>query len=60
MGSHVEHEHDQFIKRVSHVNPNMTQIRLASTHDLFINGLVMSGSGVVLRLRIVSNFATPN
>ena len=38
----------------------MTQIRLASTHDLFINGLVMSGSGVVLRLRIVSNFATPN
>ena len=53
MGSHVEHEHDLFIKRVSHVNPNMTQTRLASTHNLFINGLVVLGS------RVVSNFATP-
>ena len=31
----------------------MTQTRLASTHDLFINGLVMLGS------RVVSNFPTP-
>ena len=54
MGSHVEHEHDPFIKRVSRVDPNMTQIHLASTHDLFINRLVMLGS------RVVSNFVTPN
>ena len=52
MGSHVEHEHDPFIKRVSRVNPNMTWIHLTSTYDLFINGLVMSG------LWVVSNFAT--
>ena len=31
----------------------MTRTRLGSTHDLFINGLVVSGS------RVVSNFATP-
>ena len=43
MGSHVEHEHGLFIKRVSHVNPNMTQTRWVSTHNLFINKLVMSG-----------------
>ena len=53
-GSPVEHEHDSFIKRVSRVNPKMTRTRLASTHDLFINGLVVSG------LQIVSNFATLN
>ena len=40
-GSHVEHEHDPFIKRVSRINPNMTRTRLASTFDLFINELVM-------------------
>ena len=42
--SHIEHEHDSFIKRVNRVNPNMTQTSLASTHNLFINGLVMSNS----------------
>ena len=31
----------------------MTRTRLGSTHDLFINGLVVSGS------RVVSSFATP-
>ena len=41
MGLHIEHEHNPFIKRVSRVNPNMTRTRLASTHDLFINGLVV-------------------
>ena len=54
MGSHVEHEHDPFIKRVSYVNPNMIRTRLASTHDLFINGLVVSD------LQFVSDFATFN
>ena len=49
-----EPEHDPFIKRVSRVDPNMTRTHLASTHDLFINGLIMSGS------RVVSDFATPN
>ena len=53
-GSHVEHKHNPFIKRVNHVNSNMTQIHLVSTHDLFINELV------VLDSRVVSNFATPN
>ena len=53
MGSHVEHEHDLFIKQVSHVNPNMTRTCLASTHDLFINVLVVSD------LRVVLDFATP-
>ena len=52
-GSHVKHEHDPFIKRVSRINPNMTRIRLASTFDLFINELVMSGPWVV------SDFVTP-
>ena len=52
-GSHVEHEHDPFIKQVSNFNLNMTRTRLASTHDLFINGLIMLG------LRVVSVFATP-
>ena len=42
--SHVEHEHGPFIKRVNNVNPNITRICLASTHNLFINGLVMSSS----------------
>ena len=53
-GSHVKHEHDPFIKRVSHVNSNMTRTHLVSTHDLFINKLVMLDS------RVMSNFATPN
>ena len=53
MSSHVKHEHDLFIKRVSCVNPNITRIRLASTHNLFINELVVSGSWVVL------DFGTP-
>ena len=53
MSSYVEHEHESFIKQVSHVDLNMTQSRLASTHDLFINGLVVSVSLVVL------NFAIP-
>ena len=53
MGSHVKYIHDSFVKWVSCVNPNMTQTHLASTHDLFINGLVVSGS------QVVSNFATP-
>ena len=54
MGLYVEHEHNSFIKRVSHVDPNMTRTHLASTHNLFINGLVVLGS------RIVSDFALPN
>ena len=53
MGSHTKHEPDLFIKWVSHVNPNMTRTRLASTHDLFINGLVVSS------LRVMSDFVTP-
>ena len=53
-GSHVEHKHNPFIKWVSHVNPNITRIHLTSTHDLFINGLVISN------LRVVLDFATHN
>ena len=53
MGSHIEHEHDPFINQVSCVDSNMTWTRLVSTHDLFINGLVMLGSWVV------SDFVTP-
>ena len=53
MSSHVKHEHNPFIKQVNHVNLNITQTRLASTHNIFINGLIMSGSQVVL------NFVTP-
>ena len=52
MGSYFEHKHDPFIKWISHINPNMTWTRLASTHDLFINKLVISGS------QVVSDFAT--
>ena len=51
-GLHVKHEHDPFIKRVSRVNLNMTRNRLTLTHDLFINGLIVSG------LQVVSDFAT--
>ena len=51
--SHIEHEHDSFIKLVNRVNPNMPQTSLASTHNLFINGLVMLNSWVML------DFATP-
>ena len=42
MGSHDEreHDHDPFSKQVSNVNPNMIWTCLASTHNLFINGLV--------------------
>ena len=54
MGSYVEHEHDPFIKRVSHVNSNMTRTHLVSTHDLFINELI------VLDSQVVSDFAIPN
>ena len=52
-GSHVEHEYNLFIKRVSRVNLNMTRTHLALTYDLFINELVMSGS------QVTSDFATP-
>ena len=52
MGSHVKHDHDSFIKWISRVNPDMTRNRLDSTHDLFINGLIVSGS------RVMSDFAT--
>ena len=52
MDSYDEHKYDPFIKQVSLVDQNMTQTCLASTHDLFINGLVVSSSWVV------SNFAT--
>ena len=50
---HVEYEHNSFIKQASCINPNMIRTCLALTHDLFINGLVMSGSQVML------DFATP-
>ena len=53
MSLHVKHEHVLFIKRVSRVDPNMTQTRSASIHDLFINMLVVSGSPVIL------DFVTP-
>ena len=54
MSLHVEHEHDLFIKQVSRVNLNMTQTYLTSTHNLFINKILVLGS------RVVSDFATPN
>ena len=54
MGSHIECEYNSFIKRVNHVNPYMIQTRLASTHNLFINRLV------VLGLWVVSNFVIPS
>ena len=50
MSSHVKHEYNMFIKQVSRINLNMTQICLASTHNLFINRLIMSGLRVVLDL----------
>ena len=53
MGSHDGHEHDPFSKLVSNVDPNMIRTCLASTHNLFINGLVVSDT------RIVSDFSTP-
>ena len=53
----LKHEHDLFIKWVSYVNLNMTQIHLASTHDLFINRLVVSGSRVLLDFVIPSYYA---
>ena len=51
-GSHVEYEHKSFIKRASCVNSNMIRTCLGSTHDLFINELV------VLGLRVVLDFVT--
>ena len=53
MASHVKHEHVLVIKRVSCVDPNITQTHLASIHDLFINRLAVSGSPVIL------DFVTP-
>ena len=53
MDSHVEHKLNSFIKWVSRVNLNMTQIHLTSTHNLFINRLIVSNSWAVL------DFATP-
>lgn len=53
MGLHVEPEHDPLIKQVSRVDLNMSRTCLTSTHDLFINRLV------VLSLQVVSDFATP-
>ena len=53
MSSHVKHEYNMFIKQVSRINLNMTQICLASTHSLFINKLIMLGSWVV------SDFTAP-
>ena len=47
---HFEPEHDPFIKWVSCVGLNMTRTHLASIHDLFINGLVISNSRVVSNL----------
>ena len=41
--SHVKYEHNLFIKQVNYVDPNITQTYLTSTHDLFINELVVSG-----------------
>ena len=52
--SHLEYEHGSFIKQVNYVNLNTTWTHLASIHDLFINGLVVSSSWVVL------DFAIPN
>ena len=44
MDSYDEHKYDPFIKQVSLVDQNMTRTCLASIHDLFINGLVVSSS----------------
>ena len=52
MSLHVELEHNPFIKWVSYVDPNMIRTHLGSTHDLFINGLV------ILSLWVMSDFAT--
>ena len=41
--SHVEYEHNLFIKQVNYVDLNITRTYLTSTHDLFINELVVSG-----------------
>lgn len=51
--SHIEHDHDSFIKWVICVNPNITQTCVVSIHDMFINRLVISS------LRVVSDFAAP-
>ena len=50
----VEHKHNPFIKQVNCVDLNMTQTCLATTYDLFINGLAMLGS------QFVSDFIIPN
>ena len=55
MSSHVEHEHEPFIKQVNRVDLNMTWNRLVLTHDLSINGLVVSISQVVLNFAILTH-----
>lgn len=52
-GSHVEYEWNLFIKWVNRVDLSMTLTRLASSHYLFINELIVSSSRVVL------DFAAP-
>lgn len=44
MDSHVEYEHDLLIKTDQPCRPEYDRIYLASTHDLFINRLVVSSS----------------
>ena len=51
---HVEYKPDSFIKRVSHVDLDMTWIHLTLAYNMFINRLVVLGS------QVVSNFVTPN
>ena len=55
MSSHVEYEHEPFIKQVNRVDLNMTWSRLVLTHDLSINGLVVSISQVVLNFAILTH-----
>ena len=43
MDSHIEYEHNLFIKQVSHVNSNITRPYLASICDIFINVFIVSG-----------------
>ena len=53
IGLHFEPKHAPFIKWVNYVDLNMTRTHLVSTHDLFINRLVISNS------QVVSNFVIP-
>ena len=50
--SKIKIQLQSFIKWISCVDPNMTRIHLASTHDLFINRLIVSSS------LVISDFAT--